>query len=225
MATSRFTNTFFATRPRAGREADCHDGGHHLGCDAHAMASEKSSASIRGRDSATLKMKMNAVSTAATSNRKREKRDRPVSKRLALFLGQAGSNLSEGGAGSGSNHHAKGRALVDDRPHESASRLVQRLVVRVSATDLATGIDSPVSTPSSHSSSSTFSSGGRLARGRRREATPRRLAQGQSPGSGPFVRPQGLGLVSNLAAKGAIATSARYSLKKPRPTLRRRSPR
>ena len=45
-----------------------------------AMASEKSRASIRGRDSATLTMKMNAVRTAATSNRKRENRANPTSK-------------------------------------------------------------------------------------------------------------------------------------------------
>jgi hypothetical protein len=50
-----------------------------------AMASENSRASMRGRDSDTLMMKMNAVSTAATANRNRENLGRPASK--AVWVG------------------------------------------------------------------------------------------------------------------------------------------
>ena len=81
MATSRFTSTFFAAR--AFEPADrltVTIAGIISGAMPTAMASENSSASISGRDSATLMTKMNAVSTAATANRNRENRDRPTSK-------------------------------------------------------------------------------------------------------------------------------------------------
>ncbi len=81
MATSRFTSTFFATRALEPAERlTVTMAGIISGAMPTAMASEKSSASMRGRESATLTMKMNAVSTAATPNKKREKRDRPTSK-------------------------------------------------------------------------------------------------------------------------------------------------
>ena len=81
IATRRFTSTFFAARALEPDERlTVTMAGIISGAMPTAMASENSSASISGRDSATLTMKMNAVSTAATSNNKREKRDRPTSK-------------------------------------------------------------------------------------------------------------------------------------------------
>ena len=74
MATSRLTSTFFA--------ASAFDPDERLtvtmagiisGAMPTAIAREKSSASMSGLESATLTMKMNAVSTAATPNRNREK--------------------------------------------------------------------------------------------------------------------------------------------------------
>ncbi len=85
IATSRFTSTFLATRalePAARLTVTM--AGIISGAMPTAMASEKSSASIRGRASATFTMKMKAVSTAATPNKKREKRDRPISKAVWL---------------------------------------------------------------------------------------------------------------------------------------------
>ena len=81
MATSRFTSTFFA--------ASAFDPDERLtvtmagiisGAIPTAIAREKRSASMSGLESATLTMKMNAVRTAATPKRNREKRDSPTSK-------------------------------------------------------------------------------------------------------------------------------------------------
>ena len=128
MATSRFTSTFFA--------ASAFDPDERLtvtmagiisGAMPTAIAREKRSASMSGLESATLTMKMNAVSTAATPNRNREKRDRPSFEgRLALMFGQAGRDLPEGGSSTRLDHHAEGRPLVDDRSHEGTARLVLR---------------------------------------------------------------------------------------------------
>ena len=51
-----------------------------------AMASEKRSASISGRDRMTFAAKTNVVRTAATMKRKRENRDSPSSKALRPML-------------------------------------------------------------------------------------------------------------------------------------------
>ena len=81
MATSRFTSTFLAASALEPAERlTVTMAGIISGAMPTAMASEKSSASMRGRDRATLTMKMNAVSTAATANRKRENCDKPTSK-------------------------------------------------------------------------------------------------------------------------------------------------
>ena len=81
MATSRFTRTFFAASALEPAERlTVTMAGIISGAMPTAMASEKSSASIRGRANSTLTMKMNAVRMAATPNKKREKLDKPASK-------------------------------------------------------------------------------------------------------------------------------------------------
>ena len=81
MATSRLTSTFFAASARDPVERlTVTMAGIISGAMPTAMASEKSSASMSGRDRATLTTKMNTVSTAATPKRNRENRDSPTSK-------------------------------------------------------------------------------------------------------------------------------------------------
>ncbi len=81
MATSRFTNTFFAASALDPDERlTVTIAGIISGAIPTAMASEKSRASIKGRASTTLMTKMKAVSAAATRNRNRENRESPTSK-------------------------------------------------------------------------------------------------------------------------------------------------
>ena len=162
MATSRLTSTFLAARALDPAERlTVTMAGIISGAMPTAMASEKSSASMSGRDRATLTMKMKTVSTAATPNRNRENRDSPTSNAVwRLLLAQARRRSGRTRCACPvRDHHAPARALVDDGAHEGAVRPVRAtLPRRTAATDLATGSDSPVSTPSSHSSSSTSSS-------------------------------------------------------------------
>ena len=186
-----------------------------------AMASEKSSASISGRDSATLTMKMNAgqrrrpprTGSARTATGPPRRRSGPgFSARPAAICPKAVRVPVR-------DHHANGRPLVDDRPHECASRLVQRLRGRRRAPPTWP----PASTrrsarPSSHSSSSTFSkrtSAGTSVADTQRHHVARHEVGHRDPArssvsDGP--RPPG----GSWPAGRSIATSARYSLKKPK---------
>jgi hypothetical protein len=187
-----------------------------------AMARENSSASMSGRDSDTLMMKMNAVRTAATANRKREKRDRPASKAVCPCFSARPDAICP---------KAVRPPVCTTMPRADPWWTIVPMKAQPGwscgwrpargATDLATGIDSPVSTPSSHSSSSTSS--------RRRSAgtsAPTR-SDTTSPGTRSVTgicpaRPSRRTSASCRIwpRRAAIATSARYSLKKPRPTLR-----
>ena len=223
MATSRFTSTFFAARAfEPAERLTVTMAGIISGAMPTAMASEKSRASMRGRDSATLTMKMNAVSTAATSNKKREKRDRPTSKAVwPCFSARPAAICPK--AVRAPVRTTTPRAdpwwtIVPMKAHPGWSSAWRSVT---GATDLATGIDSPVSTPSSHSSSSTFSK--RRSAGTRAPMRSDTTSPGTRSVTGTrLVRPSLRTSASCriLARRAAIATSARYSLKKPRPTLR-----
>ncbi len=81
MATSRFTSTFFAAKALDPDERlTVTMAGIISGAMPTAIASENRRASMNGLESATLMMKINAVRSAATPNRNREKCDRPTSK-------------------------------------------------------------------------------------------------------------------------------------------------
>ena len=129
MATSRFTSTFFAASALEPAERlTVTMAGIISGAMPTAMASEKSSASMRGRDSGHVDDEDERGQDGRHPEQEaREARQAHFEGGLALLLGQARSDLPEGGAGSGPNHHAERRSLMDDRPHEGASRLVQRL--------------------------------------------------------------------------------------------------
>ena len=149
MATSRFTRTFFAARAfEPAERLTVTMAGIISGAMPTAMASEKSSASMRGRDSATLTMKMNAVSTAATSNRKRENRDRPASKAVwPCFSARPAAICPK--AVRAPVRTTTPRAdpwwtIVPMKAHPGWSSGWRPVT---GAADLATGIDSPVSTP------------------------------------------------------------------------------
>ena len=126
MATSRLTRTFFA--------ASAFDPDERLtvtmagiisGAIPTAIAREKRSASIRGLESATLTMKMNAVSSRRHPEQEpREARQTHLESRLALVFGQTSRDLSEGSPSARLDHNAEGRPLVNDRSHEGTSRLI-----------------------------------------------------------------------------------------------------
>ena len=128
MATSRFTSTFLAASALEPAERlTVTMAGIISGAIPTAMASEKSSASMRGRDKATLTMKMNAVSTAATANKKRENCDKPTSKAVwPCFSDRPAAICPNAVRAPVRTTTPSAGALVDDRPHEHASRLIQR---------------------------------------------------------------------------------------------------
>ena len=159
MATSRLTMTRLATRALAPDDKlTVTMAGIISGAMPTAMAREKSSASIRGRDSATLTMKMKAVSTAATPNRNCENRDSPTSNAVRLCFSPSPAAIRP-------NAVAVPVRTTTPLPDPwwttvpmkaQPGRSGSVLPVTASA-DLDAGMDSPVSTPSSHSSSSTAS--------------------------------------------------------------------
>ena len=154
MATSRFTSTFFAARALDPDERlTVTMAGIISGAMPTAIASENSSASMSGRRQRHVDDEDERRQHRCHPEQEpREARQAHLESRLALLLGQTSRDLPEGGAGPGPDHHAEGRPLVHDRPHEGTSRLVLCLAARdADATDLATGIDSPVRMPSSHS--------------------------------------------------------------------------
>ena len=127
MATSRLTRTFFAARAFDPAERlTVTMAGIISGAMPTAMASENSRASMSGRERATLTMKMNAVSTAATPNRNLEKRDRPTSNAVWPCARPGRPRSGRRRCERPSDHHPERRPLVDDRPHEGAARLVLR---------------------------------------------------------------------------------------------------
>ena len=119
-----------------------------------AIASENRSASISGRENATLITKIETVRTPATLTRRREKPRSPTWNAVSAWrLREAGGDLAERRRRAGRDDDAAPGALVDDRAHErAAGRSSGESLAGATAGDLATGSDSPVSTASSHSS-------------------------------------------------------------------------
>ena len=132
MVTSRFTSTL---RRASSREPvdrlTLTMAGSSCGVIPIAIASENSSASITGRDSATLMTKIETVSTPATRTSSSEKSLQPDLERgLGRPLAEPDGDLAERGRRSGRDDHAAGRALVHDRAHERARRRSTRRVRR-----------------------------------------------------------------------------------------------
>ena len=223
MATSRFTSTFFAARAfEPAERLTVTMAGIISGAMPTAMASEKSSASMRGRDSATLTMKMNAVSTAATSNKNREKRDRPTSKAVWLcFSARPAAICPKAVRAPVRTTTPRADPWCTIVPMKAHPGWSCDWPSTTGATDLATGIDSPVSTPSSHSSSSTVSK--RRSAGTRSPMRSDTTSPGTRLVTGTRLARPSLRTSASCriwARRAAIAISARYSLKKPSPTLR-----
>ena len=223
MATSRLTSTRFATRARDPADRlTVTMAGIISGAMPTAMASENSSASMSGRDRATLTAKMNTVRTAATPNRNRENFDSPTSKAVWDCRSPSPAAIRP-------NAVRVPVPTTTPRPEPWWTTVPMNAQPgcpsgspsSTGAGDLATGSDSPVSTPSSHSSSSTAT--------RRTSAgtmTPMRSTT-RSPGTrsatGTWtVAPSRTASASwwIFPRSEVIAISARYSFTNPSPTLR-----
>ena len=188
------------------------------------MASENSSASISGREKATLITKIETVSTPATFTSSREKPRRPTWNAVsACALARARRRSARTPSPCRSRRRRRGPApwwtTVPMNAHDGRSS--GESLAAAAAGDFSTGSDSPVSTASSHSSCVALEqpevgrhdvpdaegddvAGHELATSHR--DLPRRRARRALCGG-------------CRACSAATAFAARYSLTKPRPTL------
>ncbi len=161
IVTSRFTST----RLRASRREPLERltetiAGSSCGVMPIAIASENSSASISGRESATLMTKIDTQRRPRPSRAgSRSRAGRPGTPSRPDVRRVPRRSAPKAVAVAGRDDDAASRALVHDRAHEGARRQVDSGESPAEAAVVfSTGSDSPVSTASSHSSCVTSSS-------------------------------------------------------------------